>query len=75
MKILGDGIKMNDIDYRCKVGTIAWHKRHNEETKRLSAWRRLHALLPHAEVKKVANADMSSAEMLTVIEKIEKNLL
>ncbi len=64
--------KVNDIDMRTKVGTKAWDKNHDEETKRLSAWRRLHALLPHEEVVKRAQPNQSSAVLAEAVRKIEE---
>lgn len=64
---------LDDIDYRTKVGSDAWKARHNEDERRLSAWRRLHKLLDHEEVIKVARYDMTSDEMLAVISKILAN--
>ena len=63
---------LDDIDRRTKVGTKAWDKNHDEKTKRLSAWRRLHALLPHDEVKKRAQPNQSSAVLAEIVKKVEQ---
>ena len=61
----------DDIDYRTKVGSKAWDKNHDEHTKRLSAWRRLHALLPHDEVKRIAQPNQSSAVLAETVKRVE----
>ncbi len=63
---------IDDIDRRTKVGTKAWDKNHDERTKQLSAWRRLHALLPHEEVKKLAQPTNSSARLAEIVKDTEK---
>ncbi|MHC4121736.1 MAG: hypothetical protein ACYSWO_30055 [Planctomycetota bacterium] len=65
------GRKAIGIDYRTKVGTEAWNNRHTEQQKKLSAWRRLHALLSHEEVKKVANYEMTSTELASIVKEVE----
>lgn len=62
---------IDDFDRRTKVGTQAWDKNHDEATKRLSAWRRLHALLPHEEVVKLAQPTNSSARLAEVVKEVE----
>ena len=68
---------VDDIDKRTKVGTAAWLNNHDEDTQRLSAWRRLHALLPHAEVKRLGLKYSDKPEELVAavnkIEEIQKN--
>lgn len=65
------GRKAVGIDYRTKVGSDAWNARHTEAQKKQSAWRRLHALMPHEEVKKVASYDMPVAELVAAVKKAE----
>ncbi|MHC4296519.1 MAG: hypothetical protein ACYS7Y_04400 [Planctomycetota bacterium] len=59
------------IDYRTRVGTDAWKKRNSPQARKLSAWRRLHALLPHDEVKKIANLDMTWQQLAKIVAKVE----
>lgn len=63
--------KINDADYRTRVGTDAWNKRHDEDVKKTLAWRRLHKLLPHNEVMKVANQGDDSARLVEVVKEVE----
>lgn len=54
--------RLAEIDYRCKVGTPAWVARHPRwQTRKLSAWRRLHAVAgdvkPHDKVRKKARSE------------------
>ncbi len=63
--------KVENIDHRTHVGSDAWKERHDTETKRLSAWRRLHALLPHDEVVKVAKPTDTPTELTAVVKAIE----
>ena len=65
--------ELNDIDKRTKVGTSSWLKNHDEDTQRLSAWRRLHALLPHAEIKRLGlKYDDKPEELVAAVKKIEE---
>ena len=59
------------IDYRTKVGSDAWRSRLTPEAQKLSAWRRLHALLPHEKVKELVNLEMSGKTLAKVAERIE----
>jgi len=61
----------DEIDYRTKVGSDAWRSRLTPDAQKLSAWRRLHALLPHAKVKAIANLEMSGKALAKVAERIE----
>ena len=66
---------LDDIDKRTKIGTPAWLNNHDEDTQRLSAWRRLHALLPHDEIKRLGlKYDDTSADLVAAVKKIEKIL-
>lgn len=60
------------IDYRTRVGSEAWMARNDAKAKKLSAWRRLHALLPHDEVKDVANLDMTWQQLAKIVRIVEK---
>lgn len=63
----------DDIDYRTKVGSKSWETRHDEETKQLSAWRRLHDLLPHEDIVKTGAKPTDDSEKLAAIaEFVEK---
>jgi len=64
---------LDDIDKRTKIGTPAWLNNHDEDTQRLSAWRRLHALLPHDEIKrlKLKYTD-SPADLVAAAKKIDE---
>jgi hypothetical protein len=64
--------KINNVDYRTRVGTDTWNKRHDEDVKKNLAWRRLHALLPHDEVMKRANQGDDSARLVEVVKEVEK---
>lgn len=65
--------KINNIDKRTKVGTDAWLKNHDEDTQRLSAWRRLHALLPHSEIKRLKlNYEDPVIDLVAAVKKIEE---
>lgn len=64
---------LDDIDKRTKIGTPAWLNNHDEDTQRLSAWRRLHALLPHDEIKRLGlKYDDSPADLVAAAKKIEE---
>jgi hypothetical protein len=66
---------LDDIDKRTKIGTPAWLNNHDEDTQRLSAWRRLHALLPHDEIKRLGlKYDDSPVDLVAAVKKIEKIL-
>lgn len=62
----------DDIDYRMKVGSESWKKKHDEETQQLSAWRRLHALLPHEDVIKMAKPTDNPAKLAAMAKEIER---
>ena len=65
--------KLNDIDKRTKVGSAPWLRNHDEDTQRLSAWRRLHALLPHSEVKRLGlKYDDKTEDLVAAVKKIEE---
>jgi hypothetical protein len=61
----------SDIDYRTRVGSDKWNENNTAKAKKLSAWRRLHALLPHDQVKEVANLEMSGRKLAQVAERVE----
>lgn len=64
---------LDDIDKRTRVGTPAWEKKHDDETKHLSAWRRLHALLPHEEIKRLGLTYNDKTDVLVAsVRKIEE---
>jgi len=63
--------KTSDIDYRTRVGSDKWNENNTAKAKKLSAWRRLHALLPHDQVKEVANLGMSGRKLAEVVEQVE----
>ena len=60
------------IDKRTRVGTEAWKKRHDEPTQQLSAYRRLHMLMPHDEVKKIAKPDDPPEKLAALVKEAEK---
>ena len=64
--------RINDIDYRTKVGSEAWKNNHTKSTQQLSAWRRLHALLPHEDVVKLAQPGDSPAKMAAIAAEVER---
>ena len=61
---------IDDIDYRTKVGSDAWHARHSEPIQHLSAFRRLNEVAPHSEVRHLA--DSSVEEKLQALRDIEQ---
>jgi hypothetical protein len=64
---------LDDIDKRTKVGTSSWLNKHDEDTQRLSAWRRLHTLLPHSEIKRLGlKYDDKPEELVAAVKKIEE---
>ena len=62
----------DDIDKRTRVGTEPWKKRHDESTQQLSAYRRLHMLLPHDEVEKIAKPDDPPEKLARLVKEAEK---
>ncbi|MHA2265911.1 MAG: hypothetical protein ACXAEN_26255 [Candidatus Thorarchaeota archaeon] len=64
--------KLNDIDKRTKVGSKAWTKKHDKETQQLSAWRRLHALLPHEDVVQLASPTDHPAKLAAIAMEVER---
>lgn len=42
---------LSEIDKRTRVGTAAWHARHTDPQKKLSAYRYLHKLGDHTQVR------------------------
>lgn len=65
---------LDDIDKRTKVGSAAWKKKHDKETQQLSAWRRLHALLPHGDVTKLAKPTDPPEKLAALTTEIEKQM-
>jgi hypothetical protein len=61
---------LDEIDYRTKVGSKAWKERHPENIQKLSAFRFLHEIAPHEEVRDLA--DSSVKKMLKAIDEIRK---
>lgn len=64
---------LDNIDKRTKVGSEAW-KKHNKETQQLSAWRRLHALLPHEDVTQLAKPTDPPEKLAALATEIERQL-
>ena len=60
---------LNEIDMRTKVGSPAWKARHSKDIQHLSAYRRLHDLAEHDEVRDLVDAPVS--EKLKAIKKLE----
>jgi hypothetical protein len=60
---------VNEIDMRTKVGSAAWKAKHPRRVQHLSAFRRLHDLAPHEEVRHLADAPVS--QKLKAIDKLE----
>jgi hypothetical protein len=64
---------VDDIDNRTTVGSAAWLNKHDEDTQRLSAWRRLHAILPHDEIMRLGlKYDDKPEELVAAVKKIEE---
>jgi hypothetical protein len=64
---------LDDIDKRTKVGTPSWLNKHDEDTQCLSAWRRLHTLLPHSEIKRLGlKYDDPPADLVAAVKKVEE---
>ncbi len=64
----------DDIDKRTKVGSEAWKKKHDKETQQLSAWRRLHALLPHEDVTQLAKPTDPPEKLAALAKEVERQL-
>ena len=62
---------LDEIDYRCRVGSEAWKKRHPRRIQHLSAYRRLHDLADHEQVRELADAPVS--KKLDAIRKLEQD--
>lgn len=60
---------VNQIDKRCNVGSEAWKQRHSPNIQHLSAYRHLHQLAEHSEVRHLA--DKSVSQKLNAIKKLE----
>ena len=65
---------LEDIDYRTRVGSEAWKKKHDRETQQLSAWRRLHALLPHEDVVQLAKSTDHPDKLAAIVKEVERQL-
>lgn len=65
---------LDDIDKRTKVGSAAWENKHDTETQQLSAWRRLHALLPHEDVTQLAKPTDHPEKLAALATEIEKQM-
>jgi hypothetical protein len=61
---------LDDIDYRTRVGSDAWKKRHPENIQKLSAFRYLHEIAEHPEVRDLADATVE--EMLKAVDEHRK---
>lgn len=69
---------LHEIDRRTKVGTPAWRRNNSPGAKKLSAWRRLHALTDHPDVHNRASergrdpsSTMTTTQMLAEIRRLE----
>jgi hypothetical protein len=62
---------VSEIDMRTKVGSPAWKARHSRDVQHLSAFRRLHDLAEHDDVRELADAPVS--EKLKAIHKLKGN--
>lgn len=62
---------LDEIDYRTRVGSKAWEARNTPNAQRLSAWRRLHALLPHNEVVKLASPNDDPEKLAKLVQELE----
>ena len=60
---------VNEIDMRTKVGSPAWKANHSRNIQHLSAYRRLHDIASHAEVRDLVDAPVS--EKLAAIKRLE----
>jgi len=60
---------VKEIDMRTKVGSSAWKARHPKRIQHLSAYRRLHDLGEHEQVRELVDAPV--AEKLKAIKKLE----
>ncbi len=65
---------LDDINKQTKVGSEEWRKSHNEETQQLSAWRRLHALLPHEDVTQLAKPTDHPEKLAALATEIERQM-
>ncbi len=68
---------LDELDNRCRVGSSAWHARHTQKQKLLSAWRALHAAYgTHRKVHNAAapikpSSNMNLVTMLARLRKIQ----
>lgn len=62
---------LDEIDYRTKVGSKAWKERHTENIQKLSAYRYLHEIAEHGEVRDLADATVK--DMLKAIDEHQKD--
>ena len=62
---------VDDIDNRTKVGSEAWKNQHSEDIQHLSAYRRLHQLADHEEVRHLVDAPVE--DKLEEIKRLENN--
>lgn len=74
---------LHEIDYRTRVGTQAWKRRNGPGARKLSAWRRLHALggpvRPHSTVQALArqkgrspSSTLTTSQMVRLVKKLER---
>ena len=63
-----------DINKEARVGSEAWRKSHDAETQQLSAWRRLHALLPHEDVRQLAKPTDHPEKLAALATEIERQM-
>ena len=62
---------VHEIDRRCKPGSEAWFRRHPTRVQHLSAYRKLHDIADHQEVREYVDASVKSK--LKAIKKFESN--
>lgn len=60
---------VDDIDRRTKVGSDAWKARHSTKIQHLSAFRHLHQISDHGDVRHLA--DKSVSQKLKAIKEIK----
>ena len=60
---------VDEIDMRTNVGSAAWKQRHPRRIQHLSAYRRLHQLAEHEQVRHLVDAPVS--QKLQKIQELE----
>jgi hypothetical protein len=61
--------RVSEIDKRTRVGSKAWMDRHSTDIQHLSAYRKLHQLADHQEVRNLVDASVE--EKLNAIKDLE----